>query len=112
MYSTQKSKHEAELSGHRESVRCLAALQNGSMFASASLDGAIIVWNADTLASLRTLNFQEKIRNDAKNYQWSVRRLVPLGDKYLAAAISSSLVVYDVRAALLYLLGSKEFNLL
>jgi hypothetical protein len=60
-----------------------------SMFASGSLDGSIIVYRTDSSSLIQLLPPKpENYKNNAKN-SLSVRKLVPIGKDYLAAAIGS-----------------------
>ena len=68
------------LAYHRESVRCLVRVSANS-FASASLDGSIVLWSADSLLTpMKVLNNPEQYRNQEKVYIYNVKYLLPLGD--------------------------------
>jgi len=67
-----------------------------NLFASGSLDGAIVVWHAETLSPIKILNYPEKYRNEDKVYIYSVKHLNALSEKYLAACISNSFRIYDI----------------
>jgi len=60
VYDTDKAKHQL-LAYHRESVRCLIKISD-ALFASASLDGAIVIWHTSSLSPLKTLTYPEHVR--------------------------------------------------
>lgn len=81
---------------HRESVRCLLKLSS-ERFASASLDGAIVLWHAATLTPMRRLHYPERYVNAQNAFVCDVRHLLSVDDgRFLAAAIGHGYVVYDV----------------
>eukprot|EP01102_Stenamoeba_stenopodia_P001604 TRINITY_DN11434_c0_g1_i2.p1 TRINITY_DN11434_c0_g1~~TRINITY_DN11434_c0_g1_i2.p1 ORF type:complete len:479 (+),score=70.36 TRINITY_DN11434_c0_g1_i2:150-1586(+) len=83
------------LAYHRESVRCLVALPS-FLFASGSLDGSIVVWQADSLAPLKILNYPDKYRDENRIFNYSVASLVPFSERYLIAAIGKGFRMYDI----------------
>jgi len=95
VYSTQSCNYIKLLSYHRESVRCLVRV-SGTMFASASMDGAIVVWNAESLTTMRILQSPDEYRSKDRVYIYDVKYLLVLGEKYLAAAIGVGFRIFDV----------------
>jgi len=83
------------LAYHRESVRCLVRI-SASLFASGSMDGAVVIWQTESLTPIKILNNPEKYRNEDRVYIYNIKYLLPLGEKYLAAAIGNGFRVYDV----------------
>ncbi len=84
------------LAYHRESVTCLERITQ-THFASGSLDGAIVVWHADTLKPSKILSFPEKFRSDFDHqYTFHVRSLVQLNQRFLATATGNGFAVYDL----------------
>jgi WD40 repeat protein len=81
---------------HRESVRCLLKLSKDK-FASASLDGTILLWHATSLTPLRRLHYPERYVDAQKTFICDVKHLLSVDDgHFLAAAIGHGYVVYDV----------------
>jgi WD40 repeat protein len=95
VYRLDLEQFEKRLPFHRKSVRCLLRVSSTS-FASASLDGAIVVWSADTLSPLRVLTQPEVFRDKHRVYISAVRSMVLLSDRYLAATIGTGFAVFDV----------------
>jgi WD40 repeat protein len=89
-----KDEHHKVLAYHRESVRCLVRLSQ-HYFVSASLDGAIIVWSCEALAPFKIIVYPEHYRDDNRKYIYDVRFLLPMGERYIAAAIGHGFKVYD-----------------
>eukprot|EP01113_Clastostelium_recurvatum_P019342 TRINITY_DN2280_c0_g1_i1.p1 TRINITY_DN2280_c0_g1~~TRINITY_DN2280_c0_g1_i1.p1 ORF type:complete len:672 (-),score=152.04 TRINITY_DN2280_c0_g1_i1:117-2132(-) len=98
VYNTDNMQCSKLLAYHRESVQCLVRLSN-KLFASASLDGSIVVWQTDGLTPFNILHYPEKYKNDSKVFIYSVRCLLPLTERYLAAGLASGWQVYDVLTA-------------
>jgi hypothetical protein len=104
--------HEQVLrSQHRDSVQQLLRI-GSSMFVSASLDGAIVIWSdqpsaddvsaraAGRLRIVCTLNYHEVYvmqTNTQKRLLYPVNAMHRLGVNLLVAAIGSSFCVYDLR---------------
>jgi len=83
------------LAYHRESVRCLVRVSS-ILFASGSMDGAVVLWNTESLTPIKILNNPEKYRNDDRVYIYNIKYLLPLGERYIAAAIGNGFKIYDV----------------
>jgi len=69
------------------------------LFVSGSLDGSIVVWQSETLAPLRVLEFPEKYFDDqslSHGYIFPVNHFTLLSYRYLCAAIGRGFRVYDV----------------
>ncbi|PRP79750.1 hypothetical protein PROFUN_12612 [Planoprotostelium fungivorum] len=95
VYRLETFKFKKILLAHRESVRCLVKISD-SYFASASMDGAIIVWSSETLQTHKILNCPIEFRNTNKVYIYDVKFLLPLSEQYLAAAIGGNILIYDI----------------
>uniref|UniRef100_A0A6B2LHF9 Uncharacterized protein n=1 Tax=Arcella intermedia TaxID=1963864 RepID=A0A6B2LHF9_9EUKA len=85
-YNTETMKFISFFTNHRESVRCLVNI-NEELFASASLDGVIVVWKSD-LSPCRTLSYPEKF--DSKFYSCSVNDLLVLQEQLALGMASKS----------------------
>jgi len=98
VYNTTTLKYESLLPVlHREDVQCLVNI-NDTMFASGSLDGSIIVYRTDSSSLIQLLPPKpENYKNNAKN-SLSVRKLVPIGKGYLAAAIGTGFKVFHIES--------------
>ncbi len=84
------------LSYHRESVTCLERV-NQTQFASGSLDGAIVVWNADTLKPAKVLSFPDRYRSEQDHiFLYHVRSLASLNQRYLVCAIGNGFALFDL----------------
>lgn len=97
VYNTEECCFERLLSFHRESVRCLVNIDDDT-FASASLDGAIVIWNADDLVPIRKLCFPDQYVNAEKVYFKAVRKLVPLPRDCLGAAIGTGFKIFRIES--------------
>ena len=85
------------LSGHRESVTKVANVSE-TAFASASLDGEVLVWDAESLSCLRSFNRHAQYF-DRHTYKYCVRDLRPIGDSVLLACIGSGFAIYDLHTS-------------
>eukprot|EP01094_Clydonella_sp_ATCC50884_P004552 TRINITY_DN1358_c0_g1_i2.p1 TRINITY_DN1358_c0_g1~~TRINITY_DN1358_c0_g1_i2.p1 ORF type:complete len:539 (+),score=107.01 TRINITY_DN1358_c0_g1_i2:370-1986(+) len=95
VYDIKTSKHQV-LAYHRESVRCLVSISD-TQFASASLDGAIVVWHAQNLTPIKTLTYPEQyLDGTTKAFLFSVRKLVLLSKRYIAAAFGNGFKIFDI----------------
>lgn len=95
VYDINVGKHQV-LAYHRESVRCLVSISQ-SQFASASLDGAIVVWHAQNLTPLKTLTYPEQyLDGTTKAFLYPVHRLVLLSPSYIAAAFGNGFKIFDI----------------
>ena len=94
-YSLKTRQFSKLLTSHREPPQCLVQL-NSQHFASGSLDGMVVMWNSDTLMSLRVFSSPEAYLSKDKVYVYRVACLVPLGPKHIAAAIGNGFSVFDV----------------
>eukprot|EP00794_Sanderia_malayensis_P009662 gene9662-10649_t len=84
-----------KLAPHREAVTCLVNISD-AMFASASLDGTIVVWTTYHLFPTRQFNFHEIYLDSRKNiFMYSVKHLFALEQRYIFAAISNGFYVFD-----------------
>lgn len=84
------------LEGHRDSVRCLAHASDG-IFATASLDGIILLWSAFSVTKIKTLNYHAQYKTpDSHIYLCSVSSLVALDNYMIAAAIGHGFAVYNI----------------
>ncbi|KAL6068528.1 regulation of autophagy [Balamuthia mandrillaris] len=97
VYSLEELGFCKKLAYHRESVRCLATI-TPSLFASASLDGSIVVWQSSNLQAFKVLEYPENYIQE-KDYVFAVNHILPLGERYLAAAINDGFRVYDIPSA-------------
>jgi len=80
VYRTDTCTYNKTLAYHRESVQCLVRV-NQTVFASASLDGTVVLWNTDALLQpMKVLNNPDHYRNEGKVYIYNVKFLLPLGD--------------------------------
>ena len=89
---SRRAMHQALRRGCCFTVRRVVANWQCSetQFASASLDGAIVVWHAQNLTPLKTLTYPEQyLDGTTKAFLYSVRKLVLLSKRYLAAAIGN-----------------------
>lgn len=83
-----------QLTGHRDSVRCLAQATE-AMFATASLDGVIVLWSAYSLTKVKHFNYHE-IYKTSHTYLCSVGALLAVDSTMMAAAIGHGFTVYNV----------------
>ena len=84
------------LAYHRESVTCLEQVSQ-TQFASGSLDGAIVIWHADTLKPARILAFPTVYRSEAEHvFLYHVRSLVLLNQRYLIVAVGNGFALFDL----------------
>lgn len=95
VYSLTERRCISLLVAHREPVRCLISI-SPTMFASASIDGQIVIWSATTLTKLFDLNFHKTYINAEHVYIYNVHQLVKLSETYLAACIGSGYAVYKI----------------
>lgn len=96
VYNPETWSFVAILAYHRESVTRLCRV-NQTQFASGSLDGCIVVWNADALKPARILAFPEKYRSDIDHvYAFHVRSLFALNHRFLIAAIGNGFALFDL----------------
>ena len=51
-----------------------------SLFASGSMDGAVVIWQTESLTPIKVLNNPEKYRSDDRIYVYNVKHLLPLGE--------------------------------
>ncbi|EDO42332.1 predicted protein [Nematostella vectensis] len=83
-----------KLSSHREAIRCLVHVAD-SMFASASLDGAIVLWSSHSLSSTRQLNLMKNYEGNSHMYPYSVQHLFSVDQRYIFASIGHGFILYD-----------------
>ncbi|KAK2161251.1 hypothetical protein NP493_1574g00006 [Ridgeia piscesae] len=65
---------QEKLPHHRESVRSLVTV-NALLFASGSLDGSIVVWNAETFVVLRSFNCVDDYQGEDRLYRYSIQHM-------------------------------------
>jgi WD40 repeat protein len=116
------------LEGHKESVQCLVKI-NEKMFASASIDGMVIIWDTNELKVIKKLNEpavpkpnsdkqkSEEIQNGyavrssnpstpvaeteiSRCQMPHVRHLALINNRYISVAIGKSIHVYDIDSGL------------
>ncbi|XP_066020813.1 WD repeat-containing protein 41 isoform X3 [Pocillopora verrucosa] len=75
-----------KLPPHRESI---------SMFASASLDGAIILWSSLSLSHTRQFNFVKDYEGPFHTYPASTQHIFTVDQKYILASIGHGFFLYD-----------------
>ncbi len=96
VYNPETWSFVAILAYHRESVTQLCRV-NQTQFASGSLDGCIVVWNADALKPARILAFPEKYRSEIDHvFMYHVRSLYALNHRFLIAAIGNGFALFDL----------------
>lgn len=83
-----------KLSPHRESIRCLIRVAD-SMFASASLDGAIVLWSSQRLSFMRQFNFVKDYEGQYHTYPASAQHIFTVDQKYILASIGHGFFLYD-----------------
>ncbi|XP_066020812.1 WD repeat-containing protein 41 isoform X2 [Pocillopora verrucosa] len=83
-----------KLPPHRESIRCLISVAD-SMFASASLDGAIILWSSLSLSHTRQFNFVKDYEGPFHTYPASTQHIFTVDQKYILASIGHGFFLYD-----------------
>ncbi|KAK3733295.1 hypothetical protein QZH41_011132 [Actinostola sp. cb2023] len=83
-----------KLSPHRESIRCLISVAD-SMFASASLDGAIVLWSTLSLSYTRQMNYTKNYEGPDHMFPYSVQHLLAVDQRYIFASIGHGFFVYD-----------------
>jgi hypothetical protein len=69
------------------------------MFASASLDGVIVVWQMESLTPLKRLSYPDKfvsIDQNRKFYAHAVNHLLVLNQTYLAACIGNGFQIFNI----------------
>lgn len=92
-----------ELAGHQDSIHCLVKI-NEHMFASASIDGVILLWNANDLSCVRKLDESiHATQNNSNNSDDMLRgplryvsHMSVINAKYLCAAVGKSICVFDI----------------
>lgn len=95
VYSLIEKRCVSLLLAHREPVRCLVSL-NSTMFASASIDGQIVIWSSVTLTQIHDLNYHKTYINADHVYMYNVHQLVKLSEQYLAACIGCGFTVFKI----------------
>lgn len=108
-YSLKTNQFSKLLSCHREPPQCLVQL-SPQHFISGSLDGMVVMWNSDTLMSLRVFSNPEVFLSKDKVYVYKVSCIVPLGTKYIAAAIGNGFSVFDIHTGDLVLMCPLAHN--
>ncbi|KAL9986795.1 hypothetical protein ACROYT_G000993 [Oculina patagonica] len=88
-----------KLSTHRESIRCLISVAD-SMFASASLDGVIVLWSSHSLSYTHQFNFVKNYEGPNHTYPASAQHVftvdqmaLNLGEEGFASCGCDGLVV-------------------
>jgi WD40 repeat protein len=110
VYDTEKFCTVATLEGHKNTVLCLTKV-NDFLFASASVDGVIIIWDILTLMPKQVLNdtVQSPVTPTKKPVKKSpnspnaktlltrkVFNMTVINDKYLGVAIGKGFKVYEI----------------
>jgi hypothetical protein len=54
-----------------------------SHFASGSMDGAVVIWQTESLTPIKILNNPENYRSNDRIYIYNVRSLLSLGDVHV-----------------------------
>jgi len=98
VYDVNSLNFDRLLAYHRESIRCLTRVSD-DMFVSASLDGGIVLWQAETLTPSKILFYPEKYRNESRMYIHCVHSLLVV-QNYLVAAIGHGFRIYDMKSGL------------
>ncbi|XP_078372588.1 WD repeat-containing protein 41-like [Oculina patagonica] len=83
-----------KLSPHRESIRCLISVAD-SMFASASLDGAIVLWSSHSLSYTRQFNFVKNYEGPNHTYPASAQHVFTVDQRYIFASIGHGFFLFD-----------------
>ncbi|XP_073244644.1 WD repeat-containing protein 41-like isoform X2 [Porites lutea] len=83
-----------KLSPHRESIRCLINVAD-SMFASASLDGAIVLWSTHSLSYTRQFNFVKNYEGPSHTYPSSTQHVFTVDQRYMFASIGQGFSLFD-----------------
>ncbi|KXJ28865.1 WD repeat-containing protein 41 [Exaiptasia diaphana] len=83
-----------KLSPQRESIRCLISVAD-SMFASASLDGAIVLWSTLSLSYTGQMNYMKNYEGTDHMFPYSVQHLFAVDQRYIFASIGHGFFVYD-----------------
>lgn len=100
---SQRTAHDQEklkiseikkLSPHREAIRCLVNVADG-MFASASLDGAIVLWSSLTFSYTRQFNYVKNYEGPCHTYPSSAQHLFIVDQRYIFASIGLGFYLYD-----------------
>jgi len=88
-------KEYKKLQHRRESITFVLCITD-SMFASASMDGAIIIWSSNSLDIIRQFNNYENFLNLSDHtYPYKVNHLIMVDKRYLIVAIGSGFAIYD-----------------
>lgn len=84
------------LARHREDIQCLTRVTD-SIFASASLDGAIILWSTNSFSAVKQFNYKENYQK--RNFPDRVWQIIVMEERYLFASVSNGFKVFDVIAS-------------
>jgi len=80
---------------HREPVTCLIHISD-AMFASASLDGTIMLWTTYHLSPTRLFNEHEQYKDTSKHsFMYKVQHMFALEQRYIFAAIANGFQIFD-----------------
>lgn len=83
------------LTPHRESVRSLINVADNT-FASASLDGTVIIWKTDTLQPFKYCNsVNEEYQGADKTFPYSVETMLCFQHRYIVASVGTGFTIYD-----------------
>ncbi|XP_020611699.1 WD repeat-containing protein 41-like, partial [Orbicella faveolata] len=82
------------LSPHRESIRCLISVAD-CMFASASLDGAIVLWSSHSISYTRQFNFVKNYEGPNHTYPASAQHVFTVDQRYIFASIGHGFFLFD-----------------
>lgn len=84
------------LARHREDIQCLTRVSD-SIFASASLDGAIILWSTNSFSAVKQFNYKENYQK--RNFPDRVWQIIVMEERYLFASVANGFKVFDVIAS-------------
>lgn len=87
-------KFHSQLKPHREDIRCITNVTDES-FASASLDGEIILWCSNSLQPIKQFNRVEEFEGFDHLYPYSVQHMFILVQRFIFAAVGAGFFVYD-----------------
>ncbi|XP_065909999.1 WD repeat-containing protein 41-like [Dysidea avara] len=84
------------LARHREDIQCLTRVSE-SICASASLDGAIILWSTNSFSAVKQFNYIEDYQK--RNFPDRVWQILVMEERYLFASVANGFKVFDVIAS-------------
>lgn len=87
-------KFHSQLQPHRDDVRCLVNVTDES-FASASLDGEIILWSSNSLKPIKEFNKIWEFEGRNHLYPYSVQHMFVLDQRFIFAAVGAGFSIFD-----------------